>query len=247
MRMRSDHLVRYGGLALVLLFPLVSLLQLRDTERPWQEAARRARPAVIGLYRSAAAGDELVACGVVAQSSPPRVVVPGRIGGALRSRNGSGWVEWRLLCTDLQGEFSILEAARASGSLEAAAALPAAARLRADPGGALSQDVEAALVPPEELANQPLWVGVLRARPSVSGRPSYFSSYLEPITSVSLSGDALAAAPESIDPMLRGAPFVDQNGTVIALYLDAGAAGIRALPIEVVLQTLAVMQLQAAK
>ena len=248
MRIRPEHLVRYGGLALVLLFPLLSLLQVRDTERPWQEAARRARPAVIGLYRTAAGGEELVACGVIAQATPARVVVPGRIGGELRSRTAGGWVEWRVLCTDLQGEFCILEAAPASGSIDAPVVpLPAAAHLRVDPSGALSQDVEVALVPPEELAGQPLWVGILRARSSGSGRPSYFSSYMEPITSASHAGEALAAAPEAIDPMLRGAPFVDQDGTVIALYLDAGVDGIRALPIEVVLQTLAVMQLQAAK
>src|SRR5262245_62419046 len=116
MRMRSDHLVRYGGLALVLLFPLVSLLQLRETEHPWQEAARRARPAVIGLYRSTAGGDELVACGVVAQSSPPRVVVPGRIGGALRSRRGRSGVEWRGLWTAPQGAFSTPVKAQVRGS-----------------------------------------------------------------------------------------------------------------------------------
>ncbi|UCE03641.1 MAG: hypothetical protein JSW67_05500 [Candidatus Latescibacterota bacterium] len=246
--MRVERIVRYGGIALFLLFPLISVFQLRDGSASWREAALRARPAILGLYRLGA--DEkprFVACGVVIQQVPRRLVVPGRVeSGPFATRHAQAWLGWRALHTDVHGEFTILGPDPASTTPEARLA---AAQLLLDPEGDVQPDVAVALVPPQELEEEPLWVGVLTAAATTDGRPGYFSSFLEPLSaSYALpTAEAFAAEPREIDPALRGAPFVDADGSVVAIYLGRTLNGTRALPVEVVAQTLLMLQLQATK
>jgi len=249
--MRAERMVRFGGLALVLLFPLLSILQLRDTDRPWRETARRVRPSVLGLNRAPGGGSGAFAtCGVVIQLFPARVVVPGRVSEPLWSEHNGTRLEWQPLHTDVHGEFTVLEiTAPAAGDRLDPSTLLSPAKLALDPGGALTNDVEVALVAPKELAEQPLWVGVLTIGAGRNGRLGYFSDFLTPISATtSLAANAAVAASESqIDPKLAGAPFVDANGTVVAIFLDRGAQGVHALPLEVVAQSLAILQLQVAQ
>ena len=253
--MRSERLFRFGGLALVLLFPLLSVLQLGDTSHPWGEAAGRVRPSVVGLYDSGPDPGQFVACGVVLEASPPRLVVPGRIHDiALRSRHADGWIQWRLLLTDGEGEFSVLQADvfRPDPGRSAPADLDhlvAAAQVKPDPHGQPAREVEAALVAPTELADQPLWVGVLIAETSRTGRASYTSNFLHPVEDVAaLSASSAHAAREfELDPSLRGAPFADAEGNAVAIYVGRNARGMRALAVETVVQSLVMMRLQAAR
>lgn len=249
--MRPDRFLRFGGLALVLLFPLLSVLQLRDTDRHWREAARQVRPSVLALYRISQAqpDPEYVSCGLVLQISPARIVVPGQVATSLTSLHGGGRLHWRVLLSDVQGQFTVLEADPGASDAEAQGVVRAAAKLLIDPGGNPPTDVEVALVPPSELGEQPLWVGVLSVGPGENGRLGYFSSFLSPI---SASGPvttvaATAAEPAGIDPQLRGAPFVAADGSVVALFLDRGAKGVHALPLEIVAQAMALQHLQAAQ
>ncbi|HZM16366.1 MAG TPA: hypothetical protein VFE28_10205 [Candidatus Krumholzibacteria bacterium] len=250
--MRVERVVRFAGLVLVLLFPLLSVLQLRDTDRPWRETARRARPSVLGLLRPVEAGFQFAHCGVVIQVDPARLVVPGPVSSPLLSRHGTALLEWRPLFTDVHGEFTVFEvapdSARAAAALAATAAL-VPAKLVFDPSGNLTEDVEAALVAPKEMAEEPLWVGVLSVGPGKSGRLGYYSSFLTPISSTQQwpASTAFAAGEPEIDPKLLGAPFVDAEGTVVAIFLDRGAHGVHALPLEIVAQALALLQLQAAQ
>ena len=247
-RMRPERIVRSVCLAVVLLFPLLSLLQLRDTDRPWREAARRTRPVVLALYRhdGAAGALHLATCGLVIQAHPGRVVVPGSVVAPHQSLHGSQRLTWTPLYTDVHGEFTILEAIQ--GEVPARSHL-AAAKLVVDPNGTLLQNVHAALVAPAVLADEPLWVGVLKAGSSAAGRPGYFGSQLTPISATTPfpAAEASAAAPRALAPALRGAPFVDAQGNLVALFLDYGPHGVHALPVEVLAQTLALLHLQAAK
>lgn len=250
--MRVDRVVRFGGLGVVLLFPLLSLLQLRDTDRPWRETARRVRPSVLGLLRAATGDSEFASCGVVIQVRPARVVVPGRVREPFYSKHAGTRIEWQPLYNDVHGEFTILEAASApaSGAIGTdAAVFLAPVRLALDPGGAMSDEVEAALVAPKELAEQPLWVGVLSIAATRNGRLGYFSSFLTPLSaSTPLPANAaMAASQDQIDPKLVGAPFVDADGTVVAIFLDRGTHGVHALPLEIVAQSLAMLHLQVAQ
>jgi hypothetical protein len=245
-------MVRFGGLALVLLFPLLSVLQLRDNDGPWRETARRVQPSVLGLRRVTAAGGspEFATCGVVIQVRPARVVVPGRVDETLRSEHNGVQIEWQPLHTDVHGEFTVLQVDMpVAADRPDASTLLAPAKLAIDPRGTLSNDIEVALVGPKELAEQPLWVGVLSVGAGRNGRLGYFSSFLTPISaSTALVANAAVAASQSqIDPKLAGAPFVDASGTVVAILLDRGTRGVHALPLEVVAQALALLQLQVAQ
>jgi hypothetical protein len=123
------------------------------------------------------------------------------------------------------------------------------ARLLLDPSGNPPADVEVALVPPLELGDQPLWVGVLSVGSGQAGRPGYYTSFLTPISPKGPAATMTAAAAEPVmmAPQLRGAPFVGADGTVVAFLLDRGVQGVRALPLEVVAQALALQHLQAAQ
>lgn len=252
--MRAERAVRFGGLALVLLFPLLSVLQLRDADKPWRDAARRARGSVLGFIPAEPGAVGWTSCGVVLQVSPARAVVPGRVTGTLTSLHGTSRLDWQPLYTDVQGEFTVLEVVR--GTTEATAGsmdpttLLTPAKLALDPRGVLTEDIEAALVAPSELAEQPLWVGVLSIGSSKTGRLGYFSNFLTPLSGENplITNAAMAAATEpQIDPKLRGAPFVDANGKTVAMFLDHGERGVHALPLEIVVQALAILHLQAAQ
>lgn len=254
--MRPERFLRFAGLGLVLLFPLLSVLQLGEVDHPWREAAKRAQPAVLGLYDagSGAGSPELAACGVVVQADPPRVVVAGRVRGfPLRSRHQDGWMHWRVLLNDGEGEFTVLQAERFAPDpgREAPArlaALVAAASVNPDPEGRPRQEVRVALVAPPELPEQPLWVGVLRAETSSSGRSTYTSNFLHPVDDVAALGasEAHAQDPAELDPMLRGAPFVDEQGNAVAVLVGRDARGMRAVAVETVVQSLLLAHLQAA-
>lgn len=249
--MRPDRLLRFVGLALVLLFPLLSVLQLRDTDRPWRDAARQVRPSILGMYRESAAQEPpaYVSCGLILQVSPARVVVPGVVETALTSLHGGRKLHWRPLLSDVQGQFTVLEADRVASDSAALEALRSPAKLLLDPSGNPQADVEVALVPPLELGEQPLWVGVLSVGLGQAGRPGYYSSFLTPINASGPEATVTASAGEtvSMNPQLRGAPFVGADGTVVAFLLDRGAQGVHALPLEVVAQALALQHLQAAQ
>lgn len=252
--MRAERVVRFAGLGLVLLFPLLSLLQLHDTDRPWREMARRARPSVLGLLRPVEGGLQFAHCGVVIQVDPARLVVPGKVSSPLLSRHGMAFLEWRPLYTDVHDEFTVFEvdpdSTRAPAAITATAtAALVPAKLVFDPSGNLTEDVEAALVAPKEMTEEPLWVGVLSVGPGKSGRLGYYSSFLTPISSTQQwpASSAFAAGEPDIDPKLLGAPFVDAQGTVVAIFVDRGVHGVHALPLEIVAQALALLQLQAAK
>lgn len=250
--MRAERMVRFGGLALVLLFPLLSILQLRDTDRPWRETARRVRPSVLGLVRApgVGSGGEFAACGVVIQLSPARVVVAGRVSEPLWSLHNGAQIEWQPLHTDVHGEFTVLEIVTpAAGMRIDPSSLLSPAKLALDPSGALTNEIEVALVAPKELAEQPLWVGVLSIGAWRNGRLGYFSEFLSPISATTswAASAAVAASESQIDTKLAGAPFVDASGTVVAIFLDRGARGVHALPLEVVAQALAILQLQVAQ
>ncbi len=252
--MRAERAVRFGGLALVLLFPLLSVLQLHDADKPWRDAARRARASVLGFVPGEPGGASWSSCGVVLQVAPARVVVPGRVTGSLISLHGTSRLEWRPLYTDVHGEFTIVEAMRDTTSQTASVMDPSTllspAKLALDPRGVLTEDIEAALVAPRELAEQPLWVGVLSIGSSKAGRLGYFSSFLTPLSGENpfIANTAMASATEpQIDPKLRGAPFVDADGNVVAMLLDRGERGVHALPLEIVVQSLAILHLQAAQ
>lgn len=249
-RMRPERVVRYGGLALVLLFPLLSLLQLRDTERPWREVARRARPSVLALYGDHPAEEmpRLLTCGLVIQVDPARVVVPGRAIDSFVSHHDGERLTWTPLYTDIQGEFTVLEAQAEPAASGRSVPSLAPAKLMVDPHGDLPQEVEVALVAPSTLPDEPLWVGILSAGSNVEGRPGYFGAFLTPISATGFAAaEAWAGSTREMDPALRGAPFVDASGNIVAVLLDRGPRGLRALPVTVLAQTLALLYLQAAK
>ena len=254
--MRAERLFRFGGLALVLLFPLLSVLQLGEGEQPWRDAARRVRPSVLGLYGGAAAeGADFVACGVVLDAAPARLVVPGRLGDrALWSRHDDGWLCWQPLMADVEGEFTVLQAAgfEADPGHEPPARwseLVAQAAVNPNPQGQPAREVEVALVAPPELADQPLWVGVLTAETSHNGRATYRSNFLHPVPdSAALSTTAAHASSEvELADALRGAPFVDAAGNAVAIFVGRNERGMRALAVETVVQSLVLLHLQAAK
>lgn len=249
--MRADRLLRFSGLVLVLLFPLLSVLQLRDNDRPWREAARQVQPSVLALYRTLGAPSELefVSCGLILQATPARIVVPGTVVSVLVSLHQGSEVHWRPLLADAQGQFTVFEADRNGSAPEALETVRSPARLLLDPAGNPPSDVEVALVPPQELGEEPLWVGVLSVGPAQNGRLGYFTNFLTPISAHGPAATAAAVAAEAapVNSQLRGAPFVAADGTVVALLLDRGARGVRALPLEVVAQTMALQHLRAAQ
>jgi hypothetical protein len=253
--MRAERLFRFGGLALVLLFPLLSVLQLGDGNDPWHEAAERVRPSVLGLHRTDDAGGHFLAYGLVVEASPPRVVVPGRLDGVpLRSRHAPGWMRWRVLLMDVEGEFTVLQADGFQPDTDSSAPtdladLVAAASVNPDPHGQPVPEVEVALVAPSERPDQPLWVGVLTAETSPTGRSTYTSSFLHPLEdSAALSTSSAHAASEvEVDSSLRGVPFVDAAGNAVAIFVGRDARGMHALALETVVQSLVMLHLQAAK
>ena len=49
--MQTSKFIRFLGLALFFLFPLLSVVQLRDTDGPWRQVAQQIRPSVVTLQQ----------------------------------------------------------------------------------------------------------------------------------------------------------------------------------------------------
>jgi len=241
-RVRGERLFGYVGLGLFGLFPLVSVLQLRDPDAVWRNAAERSRNSVVALYTSprdgAAARPE--ACGVVIQGEPLRIVTSADVGDDLASPFLSGWIGWRRVHTDPEGRFALLEAvAPLAGAGVVGVAIKAPTPIPRASAATL-QRVDAALVPPEVLAQLPLWVGTLRpeAQP-----PTYRATGLR---TVAARGSA-TAAPVEIDAMLLGAPFVSREGAVVAVLANRAASGPGAVPIEAITAALQALERHAER
>lgn len=208
--MRKEKVVGRVGLGLFCLFPLLGLLQMRDPDDLWRQIAERSRASVVALYAPEAGGESApFACGVLLQDEPRLVAVTGRCRGReLRSRFESTWVDWRLLLESPDGDFAVLEEARAPSAAQAAALVPGDGRAAAlpDAEGEAADSHEAVLVAPEATEPQPVYVGTLQRGPR-----GYVAASLRSV------GDG-NAMPRHLDPRLEGAAFVDADGTLVALY-----------------------------
>ena len=262
--MRAEKVFGYIGLGFFFLFPLVSLLQLRDTDDAWRQAARRVRPSVVSLHHvlgSGATGEaEAFACGVVLAGEPLRVAVAGRTDGQRStSPTASGWLAWEPAYEDPAGDFSILQAAPGQGGEpvlrsagtneepEKVAALRAATTGTLEDSKAMADGVSAALVGAEHLTGAPIWVGILTPKQAGGSHSTLHAGVLRPVREAAgvSAANALADDPPGIDPALAGAPFVDRHGTVLALYMGRRDQGAEALPIAVVSQALAALDRRA--
>jgi S1-C subfamily serine protease len=232
-RVRGERLFGYVGLGLFGLFPLVSVLQLRDPDAVWRTAADRTRGSVVALHESAG-GHVAIGCGVVIQDEPLRIVTCSTSSNELMSPRGSGWIHWRSLHVDPHGSFALLEAVNPPPDveLEALPSPPVAAHPNL-------QRVDAALVPPSALDSAPLWVGTLRPE---SDRTTYRAAELRP---VSVPGTAVAAS--DVAPGLLGAPFVSREGAVVAVLARRDAGGTVAIPIETIASALQELEQQATR
>lgn len=230
--------VRWCALGLVFLFPLVSIFQLRDSDAPWRRAATRARQTIVTLV---SADDSPAACGLVVSSRPLRVVMAG-VGAeaGLRSLFAGDWVHWSPVYADPNGDFTILQAAYELDSEVAKASFHFDEEVRGHEG------VQAALVGPSELTDAPIWVGVLSGGVA-SGRTLYQASLLRAVSAAGpvFTTDAHAEVTLDIDNRLMGAPFVDSDGHVVALFVGRAAGVIVGVPIENVCGALAMLHLRA--
>jgi hypothetical protein len=256
---RGEKIFGYVGLGLFFLFPLVSLLQLRDTDDTWRRVAERVRPAVLSLHVRSGDGAssvaaEPIASAVLLDGEPLRIAISGAPPRQpVASPSAAGWIEWRTVHVDAHGEFSILEAADARALL---AARPG--RASAAPQGTLRAEavpcapdepeavVTAALVAPAELAASPVWVGELMPGAGRGGRRAYRTEALRALALGELPGAAHAAG-AGLDPVLCGAPFVDRDGRIVALCAGARGDGVVAIPIAPVRDALLLLERQAAR
>jgi hypothetical protein len=263
MHVRREKTVRYVLLGLFFLFPLLSLLQLRDGDEAWREIARRARPSVVGIVADPEGPEGVVPpCGsaVLVAGSPVRAVVAGAAGPGLRSRAGdSGWLDWRPVYTDPLGRFTLLEAPGevpgAQAVAPARAALASAGLAPVDPaavGELVSGEtgaVPAVLVGPSTANRDTLWVGELAPRVDPSGRTIYRGQRLRALRPAGglAAAEADAGGAVRIDPALVGAPFVTREGVVLAIYLGEQDGGIVALPMGAVRDALGALDRHAAR
>jgi hypothetical protein len=250
---RREKLAGSIGLGLFFLFPLVSLLQLRDPDDAWRQVAGRTRPSVIALGDAASPGRP-VASAVVISDQPLRVVVAGCLPSpGFRSDTAAGIVTWRPVYTDAAGAFTILTGeALPAGSVSAhPAALETrpvnkAALVPIDPAsvGDLevpeegAESVAAVLVAPARL-EAPILVGELRATRGPDGRPTYRGSRLRVVRGADGVASAEADAAPAVDPALQGAPFVSRNGVVLALYAGERDGVEQAVPMALVREAMA--------
>ena len=248
--LQTSRVVRACVLVLIFLFPLLSLVQLRDTDDPWRLVAQDIRPSVVTLVREDGAG---TLCGVVIQIHPLRVATVGTLAaGGIHSVIEGDKVRWSPILVDDEKQFTILQAdPDQRGESEGASSFPfiQAARLDLAGTGELREDVKAALVGPDDLSIPSLWVGVLRAPDSMTDSAMYKAHLLRQIPEVAgvATSAAWAEVDGEIDPRLRGAPFVDEQGRVVALYLDRDLRRVRAIPIEFISRSLVFLHLQAAQ
>lgn len=228
--MRKEKVVGRVGLGLFCLFPLLGLLQMRDPDDLWRQVAERSRASVVALYAPEASGEsERFACGVLLQSEPRLVAVTGRCRGrALRSRFESTWVDWRVLLESPDGDFAVLEETAAPAAAHAAALVPGDGRAAAlpDAEGEAAASHEAVLVAPEVTEPQPVYIGTLQRGPR-----GYVAAELRPVG----GEDAVTLR---LDPRLEGAPFVDADGTLVALYGGMSEGRPVAIPLQRILTAL---------
>lgn len=260
MSVRKEKLFGYVGLAAFFLFPLVSLLQLRDSDEVWRTVADRTRPSVLEVR--AGEGDGIaVGCAVVLGVRPLRAAVVGvPPAERLVSATAAGSREWRVAYADPEGAFAILAADDLGVPAPIAATTPPEGRVLSEvvpldparladvgPPEDVSDGVAAALVGPAPTAGVPIWVGVLRMERDAAGRPTYHGGPLRPVRAT----EALAAAearPEpapGVDPALRGAPFVTRDGVVLGLYAGTRDGAPQAVPVALVREAVAVLERRA--
>jgi hypothetical protein len=234
---------------LFFLFPLLSIVQLRDTDGPWRKVAQDIRPSVVTLVPD---DGSATTCGVIIQSRPLRVATVGvwSMGGISSVIDGAR-VRWSPIMVDADKQFTILQAASdMRGETEGASLLVHSvepAKLDLGGAGEEPEDVKAALVGPGDLSVESLWVGVLRIGESPAEATLYRAHLLRHVSEVASVATTAAWAEGQIDARLRGAPFVDERGQVVALFLSRDAHRVRALPIESVSRSLVFLHLQAAQ
>jgi hypothetical protein len=236
--------IRTVALALFFLFPLLSIVQLRDSDAPWRRVAEDVRPAVVLLQ--AADGQE-VGCALVIQKRPMRAVTIGVPPEELHTATHGGAISWNRLLVDEGLRFTILQARDEALS---SSAVPGVARLLDVEGVALrSGSVKAVLVGPDQFDTESLWVGVLRPAATSHGQPLYHAGLMRRISTAApgLTGEAWALSEDRIDQRLRGAPFVDGHGKIVGLYQTDQGAHEDVLPIHVVCSSLVFLHLQAAQ
>jgi len=248
--LQTSRFVRALALVLFFLFPLLSIVQLRDTDAPWRQVATGIRPSVVTLVSD---DGLLTMCGVVIQSRPLRVATVGQLPAGMSSLVDGEKIIWSAVLVDTEKQFTILQAetdlhGETAGASSLVHSIPAA-RLDLEGAGDLPTDVKAALVGARDLQAESLWVGVLRTGESPEDTALYRAHLLRHVSEVASVATSAAWAEEEqkIDSSLRGAPFVDEDGQVVALYLDRQAHRVRALPIEFVSRSLVFLHLQASQ
>jgi hypothetical protein len=240
---RREKVFGFIGLGLFFLFPLISLLQVSDVDGAWRQVVANTQPSVVRITGVEAASSAV--SGVVVERTPLRVAIAGRAdGAAMRTAAGDGWLDWQAVYADPHGDFTILEAASAT-----AAATLAAAPTAVDPAvigdmTATPEDdrgVVAVLVAPSAPPELPMWVGKLTAQRGADGRPSYQGEGLRPLRADVVGAAEAEAAVPPVDPALCGAPFVTRDGVVLALYAGNSADGVRAIPMALVRDAVALL------
>jgi hypothetical protein len=256
--MRNERILGAVGLGVCCLFPLVSLLQLRDTDDGWRTVAHRASASVVVLHDRE--GGVPTGCAVVLRAAPARAVMAGTPkGAALRSSTPKGSVAWRPRWVDPLGQFTLLEAeAAVSEPTSSASSPPTNANLLGlvplEPAALhdianteeSSEPVAAVLVPPSKLPEATLWVGELQVAASEE-RALYCGEGLRAVRDPDGLADVANDAPTAINPVLRGAPFVTRDGLVLALYLGERQGTTSAVPMALVRAAATALDRQTAR
>ena len=262
--MRKEKLAGYVGLGLFSLFPLLGAFQADPTDAGWQEAASRARRSVLAVQMrpDSTNSSRTVGCAVLLSGAPLRAVVAGTLPERpLCTGQAEDRIDWRAAYSDPQGEFTILEgpgatrlAASPAGASFLAGMVPLDPATVGDlgPVGESMQTVDAVLVSPADLAT-PLWIGELRYERSAAGRPVYAGERMRPLrdagdtATVNTGSDVGTSSRFTIDPALRGAPFVTREGVVLGLYVGQREGRPRAVPMALVREALAGLDRRAAR
>jgi len=239
---RREKTVGLVGLCLVFMFPLLCLLQLGDADQSWREVAAHTRPSVVRVEASDLPN---TMSAVVVERAPLRIAIAGEVDVAtLRTIQDGGTIEWRACYRDPLGEFTLLEATRpfAAASTSPTPVDPAAiGDVASLPGDETA--VVAVLVAPTGAAEVPMWVGKLLPDRE-NGRPYFRSEALRPLRG---DGAEAASSPPTLDPMLRGAPFVTRDGVVLALYAGTRDGKAEAVPMALVREAVTILDRHAAR
>jgi hypothetical protein len=148
-------------------------------------------------------------------------------------------LRWLAAYIDPSGEFTILSPTSVVSSASVTAIDPA---VIGDLDAEIESGVEAVLV---GAADSPLWVGELRVTRQPGGRRSFRALALRPLRAAADSVAGGVAA--TLDPTLRGAPFVTRDGVVLALCAGTGDAGVFAVPMARVREAVALLDRSARK